>query len=64
MEMVLGPERSTETAHVGQLVGLSGEGAMKSQSRGIHGDFRPKKLGEVASEWGRMGSTAVIEIGQ
>jgi hypothetical protein len=33
MEMVLGPERSTETAHVGQLVGLSGEGAMKSQSQ-------------------------------
>ena len=54
--MVLGPERSTETAQVGQLVGLSGEGAMKSQSqKGIHGDFRPKKIGEVATEWGSNG---------
>jgi len=56
MEMVLGPARSTETAHVGQLVGLSGEGAMKSQSQGKPwGFFRPKKLGEVASEWGPNG---------
>jgi hypothetical protein len=23
--------------------------------RGIHGDFRPKKLGEVATEWGSNG---------